>query len=311
MKLLVITSNPAQYGISSFDYLLHEVAQLVDIKIWTEAGDIKEILRDINFKPDFILINEFGEGYTPIISGLGQLLIPWGIYLSDLNYQINLRKKEIAELNIRHIFSRYRDKFYEWYPQFYDRLLWLPQQFNPSIFKDYGLKKDIDYLFMGWVEEKKHPLRHKIIDALKDKPGFVSEVYQDCHNIWAEERHKMQQAPYYARQINRAKIFLTCDSVCRYPLATYYEVLACNCLLLAPWSREIEDLGFINGKHFIAINEYDNLAEKAEYYLHHDRERLAIARQGHDMVHSVHTTRIRATELVSLIYSRLPSVFNS
>lgn len=307
MKLLVITGNPIRYGISNFDYLLDELKNLVELNIWTEAGDINEILRRIN-KPDFILINEYEEGFTPRITGLENLSIPWGVYLNDLQFEVNSRKKRIEEFNIKYIFSRYRDRFYEWYPQFFDRLIWLPQHVNNEVFKDYGLKKKIDYLLIGWVDEKKHPLRKKMIETMSGKDGFVSQVYP-CSDIWTEERTRLREAMMLAHTINRAKIFLTCDSICRYPLATYFEVLACNTLLMAPISCELKDLGFVDGMHFIAIDEYTNIAEQAKYYLAHEKERKLIASQGREMVNQLHTTKIRAQQLYHLIIKSIQPVF--
>jgi len=299
MKLLVITSNPIQYGISNFDYLLEELKTMVDLVIWTDAGELNEILKHIG-QPDFILINEPGEGAAPCITGIDRSSIPLGIYLSDLQSDINIRKQLIEKAAIKYVFSRYRDRFYEWYPQFYDRLLWLPQHVNEKVFQDYGLCKDIDYLLTGWIDEKRHPLRKKIMEVMKGRPGFVSQVYH-CMDMGSEERISLQQAANWAWQLNRAKIFFACDTVCRYPLSTYYAVLACNTLLMAPASRELRDLGFVEGQHFVAIDEYMNVAEKAEYYLAHENERVAIARRGWEMVNHNHTTRIRAYQLVELI----------
>lgn len=46
----------------------------------------------------------------------------------------------------------------------------------------------------------------------------------------------------------------------------YYETLACNTLLLASCTKEIKDLGFIPGVHFIEIDE-ENFMRKAQYHL--------------------------------------------
>lgn len=59
----------------------------------------------------------------------------------------------------------------------------------------------------------------------------------------------------YAKELNRSKIVLTCDSVFKYPLMKYFEITACNALLLASYSKELGDLGFIPGVNFVAIDE--------------------------------------------------------
>jgi spore maturation protein CgeB len=101
-------------------------------------------------------------------------------------------------------------------------------------------------------------------------------------------------------EINRAKIFFTCDSIYKYPVNKYFEVLACKTLLLASDSPELYDLGFRSGDNFVAINKHDFL-EKAEYYLRNDDERKRIANNGYMLVRKRHSTATRAKELTKMI----------
>jgi spore maturation protein CgeB len=144
-----------------------------------------------------------------------------------------------------------------------------------------------------------YPLREKIYKTMKDMPGFVYHGHPGYRNV-GEEEAKFFVGERYAKEINCAKIFLTDDSNLHYPLIKYYEVLACNTLLLAPSTRELKDLGFIPGVNFIEINR-NNFLEKAQYYLEHEDERKRIAEEGFKMVHSKHTVSIRAAQLVKLI----------
>ena len=77
-------------------------------------------------------------------------------------------------------------------------------------------------------------------------------------------------------------------------------MLACNTLLLATASKELFDLGFIPGEHFVPIDE-DNFEEKAQYYLEHESERLKIAQQGYEMVREKHSTVKRAADFKEII----------
>lgn len=308
MKLLVTTGDFSRHLTPNFHYLLTEVAKLVDLTIWYHSGDIVEINHSLGFEPDFVFINEFGETNSPKITGLASLSIPFAVALHDLHYQINERNQAIEEVNAKYVFSIGRDKFYEWYPGYRDRLCWLPHHVNTEVFKDYGLPKEIDFLMMGAVHARVYPLRYKILETMKHNPGFLYHQHPG-YRIFSPDDEALV-GKKYAREINRAKIFLTCGSQWKYPLAKYYEVLACNTLLLAPVCEELGDIGFIPGVHYVPIDEFDFM-EKAEYYLQQEKERREISRQGFEMVHARHSTARRAQELVNIIAGILRQERNS
>lgn len=303
LKLLFITRDFTKYVERNTHYLINELAKITNLSVWHEAGNIHNILKQMPTEPDFILLNDLKESRCPEISGLSTLNCPFGIIMHDLHYKVEKRKKFIEDNDVQHIFSIYRDPFLRKYPKYQDRLHWLPHFFNPEIFTDYGLPKAIDWLLMGEVAYY-YPLREKIVEQLSTRPEFVWHQHPGYRNI--NDGEKVFVGVDYAKEINRSKIFLTCDSILHYPIIKYYEVLACNTLLLAPCPKELLDLGFIPGKHFVEINEH-NFLEKAEYYLTHEEERKKIAEQGYNMVHQNHTTQIRASQLVEMIQTILAS----
>ncbi|HWP96290.1 MAG TPA: glycosyltransferase [Syntrophomonadaceae bacterium] len=300
MKMLVTTGDLSRHLTPNFHYLLNELAGMVDLTVWYEPGSIQEILSHLKIEPDFIFINEFRETNSPKITDLASLSIPYAVLLHDLHYEIEARTRALKEEKVQYIFSLARDKFQQWYPEFWKCFRWLPHHINTNVFKDYNLPKEINYLLMGAVNEKWYPLRVRILETMKDKPGFVYHQHPNYRNFSNEEWATLFIGQNYAREINRSKIFITCGGVYDYPLAKYFEVLACKTLLLAPTSPDIEGLGFIPGIHFIPINK-DDFEEKAEYYLNHEKERLEIAQQGYDMVQARHSTTQRAIEFVNMI----------
>lgn len=304
LRILITTGDFSHFVSPDFHYLLTELAKISDLTLWHEPGNIHNILKRLQITPDFIFINEFGETNAPKITGLATLTIPYGIYVYDIHYEIEARKEAMEKENVQYVFSHYRDKFHLWFPEYVHRMHWLPQHANLDVFRDYGLTKDIDYLLMGAVHDIVYPLRYKIIETMKDKPGFIYHQHPGYRNFDPQDNALVGER--YAREINRAKIFFTCDSVYQYPVAKYFEVLACNTLLLASTSKEIEDLGLIPGTHFVSINDND-FEEKAEYYLNHEKERRQIAEQGYAMVRSRHSTAKRAAELLGMIEDILRS----
>lgn len=298
MHLLVTTGDFSRWHSRGFHYLLTELAKITELTVWYESGHIVETIEKLQIEPDFVFVNEYGETNSPQVFGLSSLGIPWAPYLYDLHHEVERRKEALARDNACHVFTHYRDKFYEWYPEFCDKMHWLPLHAYPQIFKDYCLPKDIDCLLMGAVHEVIYPLRYRISRTMKKYSNFVHHEHPGYRNFQHDEEALVGEK--YARELNRAKIFFTCDSVYQYPLPKFFEALACKSLLMAPGSKELLDLGYEPGINYIAIGEQD-FEDKARYYLAHDEERQEIAERGYKMVHSRHSTAQRAAELLNII----------
>lgn len=285
--------NPKQY------FLGVELSKITDLEIWHEPGNIHDILNKIRFVPDFILILNYKSSsqISPPITGLSSLKIPYGIFIRDLHNLNNLPKYVIDD-NVKHIFTCFKDNFRKKFPQLKNMTKWLPNHVNTEIFKDYNHPKDIDMLMMGNTSKKWYPLRNTILKTLSNHPNFIyhsppkQRIVNDNKKFFVRER--------YAREINRAKVFFTCDSITQYVVAKYFEVPACKTLLLAPDSPDLYDLGFRSGENFVAINEHDFVA-KAKYYLLNDEERERIAENGYKLVHDRHSSAVRAKELLKMI----------
>ncbi len=299
LKLLVIMKDYSKFVHSEPHYLAEELALNTDLIVWNEPGNIHEILKEIRFTPDFILIYLYrsAEQYSPPISGLSTLKIPFGVYVEDLHNLINF-SQGIIEDKVQHIFTCYRDTFYKMYPDFIDKVRWLPHHVNTKIFKNYLMQKDLNMLLMGAKDKNVYPLRHKIIKKLKKNPDFLYHRHPGYRNIENTENQFVKEN--YAKEINRAKVFFTCDSIYQYPILKFFEVPACHTLLLAPSSKELFDLGFRPGENFVEINN-KNFINKASYYLQNDEERERITANGFKLVHERHTSEIRAKELIDMI----------
>lgn len=301
VRLLFITKDLTNYIEKSTIYLVEELRKLTELVTWSTDGHIDSILNTIRFTPDVILLNDFKAEYSPQIQGLKNCDIPKAIIIHDLHYRRSSRKKFIEKENIDHIFSIYRDKFNHWYPEYKNMMTWLPHHVPTTIYKDYHLEKDREMLLMGSTERELYPLRHAIAHQLKGYPGFAHYSHPGY------ERMNHKKAGYkvedeYAREINRAHIFFTCDSNFHYPVLKYFEVLGCRTLLLASGSQELRDLGFIDGKTFIEINE-QNFMEKANFYLKEESISKDIVMNGAKLIEEKHSTEIRAKQLVQKIRS--------
>lgn len=305
LTLLFITRSYENNIIKGFNYLVDELAKQTNVILWHQPGDIQDILHSILLKPDLIILHEHGAK-GPDIRGLSTVSIPTVAFLHDLHYKTQGIKNAIQNDKVDYILTTVRDKFYKWYPEFIPFMYWIPNHVNPRIFDNLGLERDIDYLLMGSIQQDIYPLRDKIVKTLKNTNHFTYYPHYG-YNI-DQIKEPFYLGKEYAYEINRAKIFFTCDSIYQYPVQKYFEVLACKTLLLAPSSQELIDLGFIPGVNYVEINE-KNFLQQAEYYLHNEKARLKIAERGYQMVHSKHTTPIRAAQFIRILQEILSELY--
>lgn len=304
LHVLLIADDTSNFINRNFYYLEEELARLTNLIIWRKSGHIDYILNRLSVRPDFILLlNDMGRELSPMIKGLANITIPTGLFVNDVHRLVKIRENYITKNKINYIFTVSRDQFIQTYPKHKHKIEWFPYFVNTAIYKDYLLKKDIQLLMMGAVNTY-YPLRQEIMKAYSNDVRFISHQHPGYRDFLAREEKDNLIGARYAKEINQAKIFFTCPSVLYYPVIKYFEVLACKTLLLAPTFKELEDLGFIPGKHFIAIDE-SNFKEKAEYYLANDEKRQKIAEQGYQFIRQNHTVKIRAMQLVKRIESIL------
>lgn len=300
LKLLFITRDFENRMEKSSFYLATELEKHAHVMKWEQDGEISTILNQLELKPDFILLNDYKYDYCPFVWGLADSEIPVGAIVHDLKYKTRHRRKFYEKENITHLFTHYRDASLKYFPQFTDRFHWLPHHVPTNLFHDdYGGIKDIDYLMIGAMFPKLYPERIKMYNLMKDEAGFVSHSHPGYTPLEPGDSNGVT-GEAYARELNRAKIFITCDSADHFPLMKYFEVLASNTLLLASASQELSELGFVDGETFVAVDA-TNVKDKAAYYLANEAERLTIARRGYEMVRDRHSTEKRALELLAEI----------
>lgn len=301
LKILFITQDLKNYiGQVSYDFQI-ALSKIVDLTVWHEPGDIREIIAAQADTPDFILLYNFTPLCCPAITGLSSINIPVGLKAEDPHYEVEKHKEFIVKNNIRYVFPAYYNEFCRRMPEIRDRFFWLPHCVNIEIYKDYGFEKSIDYLLMGSTDSYYYPLRAKISKTMSREKGFVFHSHPGYKNYISDEPG-VYVKENYAKEINRSKIFLTDGSIFDYAVQKYFEVPACRTLLMAKDFNELRGLGFIPGVNFVDIDEY-NFMEKARYYLRHEKERLEIAEKGYNLIISSHTTDHRATQFVKYVKS--------
>ncbi|GIN19872.1 glycosyltransferase [Siminovitchia fordii] len=296
--------------------IFEALEKYADIYYWYKNGHIKDILRVLNIKPDFIFHYDIAWNFimSPKIEGLADIDIPTGCFVIDLHWQADARIQYFQENKIDLIFSATKYPFLNTFPQFSDKFRWLPWSVNPAIMKDYGLEKDIDLLLMGlvYIDNNAHGIhkfpkamppkgryefRDTVFSKMKDKPDFV---YHPHPGHLASQSDQLIVNESFAKELNRSKIFFTCGGrlkMGKVAVLKFFEAPACKTLLLAEPNDDIYDLGFVDKQNFVActVNDFE---EKAEYYLTNDQERLRITENGFQFIHQHHTHDERAKQML-------------
>ncbi len=77
-----------------------------------------------------------------------------------------------------------------------------------------------------------------------------------------------------------------------------FDIMGAGGFLLSNYQADFLDL-FVPGEDFVYYESKEDLLRKAGYYLNHEEERKAIAKNGHDKVAANHTYRHRVREMLS------------
>lgn len=175
-------------------------------------------------------------------------------------------------------------------------VFWLPLGCNPDAHYPVDVPADHDIAFAGNVILPAHQHRYELLQHLEDAFSLhlVSRVFRHelCH---ATARGKLAFNQSAVREVNMR----------------VFEVMAMGRPLLTDRKAEhngLTDL-FVDGKHLILYDGADDLVEKARYYLDHDNEREAIAREGRRLVMTEHRYLDRIDALLAIVAERVPSFY--
>ena len=79
-----------------------------------------------------------------------------------------------------------------------------------------------------------------------------------------------------------------------------FDIMGAGGFLLSNFQADYLDM-FVPGEDFVYYESKEDLLQKIDYYLTHEEERAAIARNGHDKVAAAHTYRHRVREMLERV----------
>ena len=149
-----------------------------------------------------------------------------------------------------------------------------------SIFRDYGLDKDVDVLLVGALDDYHYPFRARLKALVEEHLAQSLRCHVLPHPGYDLRAIQGPVLADYARQINRAKIAVTCSSRWKYRLAKYVEIPMCASLLAADLPDEDQD--FFR-QFMLVLDPADadrDILDKLAHYARDDEARRRRVRAG-------------------------------
>lgn len=308
MKILYLSKNKKNACSSKDWYLQNQLAKMERLVFYGPRypnflffgrWDVPKIIQHVypNDNPDVILIDHNWK-VSRQWKNLEKIEIPKAFIISDPHHEpskkmayIRKNKIDLTLFVLKHTLKQFKDKI--------DCPVgWLPWSVDTRVFRDYGFERKYDVTFLG-AADRFYPLRQKILETLPKTPGI--KFFTKSHpGKWNIDPKKDLCRENYAKVLAQSKIFIFGTGIANYPVAKFFEAMACNTLVMAPMPLDGEDLHFKPEYNFIEINE-ENFLEKIRYYLRHENERREIAKLGCETIGKYHTVAVRAKRLVDYL----------
>lgn len=182
----------------------------------------------------------------------------------------------------------------------------IPFAYNPEIFKDYGIKKEIDIGFTGnlfnkgvykntdMMGENFNNVRERISKVLKkDDLKKYNIFFGGGVYLHGQE---------YGKKIASSKMWICTPSAIDIIGPRYYEILGSNTLLFCKNLPNVYDGLFKDGIHYVGFDDdLSDFEEKMIFYLKNEEERVKISKQGHQLAIEKHTWKHRVDRIYEIL----------
>lgn len=272
------------------DEWVETLSMLSDVRLMSDDFDLDEACE--NFQPDFILYEAPALKAQPlrIANPKAHAGIPrLGFQMQDTycNTRVNFLRA-IEELDVRWLFSHMAEAALRQSPELKTRMFSVSLLFDPAVFRDYGLAKDIPVSVFGgliapelyhWRSETAQLLPHSFPVFTYAHPGYINPV----------PRHKFQVVGEdYARLLSRSHFSLADTTRIDCLVRKHLEIPACGAVLIAPDAPVLKPYGFKDMENCL-LGSGGELVQKIAYVADRPEIYEGIRKAGHDLVHARYT----------------------
>lgn len=289
--LIIIPSFYLMRHTDNYKFLLEKIAVEFDYDI--QYTDDPYIADDVELIITFAIPQHTRPGLMNELVHLDKRIKMIG-YMGDLqtygDKQFELEMNQMLD-RFDIILSPLDEKFKEFYPQHYHKMIFFPQ-FFASLERYAGLKynknPEMKCLMSGATYDVVYPLR----DLIKRMSPYSDKI--DCFH----SRHKLNDE--YAELLNSYYCGIATPSIFNLVVKKYFEIPAAGTLLLASECEDLKKCGFKPGKHYVPIT-IENVLSKIHKCIDHPEKYEEIRRAGRDFVLRKHSVENRFKTLAGVV----------
>jgi hypothetical protein len=291
-----------------FDYFREEVSKIADVTpIFKStaphlAGKWSKLMMRRQIKPkrlvtkrladkgwDFVMIDAL-FGYMD--DRLNLLRAPKAMVIEDNHAEVpRWQVFQGKDRGVEYIFHRGVESFHRFHPtarQNYN-CIWLPFAVNTDMFKPRGYERTISVIQVGTCNERHYPLRVRL---KKELNGWEEYTFVPRPGETINHAKKWPIRGDYAKLLAQARIAVTCGSKYDAAVQKYFEIPACGTVLMSNWFKDLETLGFENGKNIVAYG--GDVKTQLGLMLRNPDRLEKIGKAGRQLMLEKHTLKARA-----------------
>ena len=163
----------------------------------------------------------------------------------EFNDAKQVYKDFFKEFNVKYLISLYDCPEYDFfYTQFkcIKKFFIVNHGYCPNIFKPIVQKKNFDVLYFGSDNEKVYPFRKRLYNICKHMGLKVDKLEYAVRDL----PNKKKSEEELAKRINSAWLCIACISNFSYLVRKYFEISACNTLVLGDINAQGKDIFYNN-----------------------------------------------------------------
>lgn len=167
-----------------------------------------------------------------------------------------------------------------------------------------------EYLYANYIINRQATIieRREILTMIGEKYPIKLYTYAENNEFCPKGISNMGAADYfvempYVFKLSRINLNITLRSIQNAIPLRCFDILGAGGFLLSNYQVDLAR-HFVPDEDYVFYENRKDVLKKIEYYLHHEDQRSAIARNAHEKVKREHTFDVRVKQIIELVNSR-------
>ena len=167
-----------------------------------------------------------------------------------------------------------------------------------------------EYLYANYIINRQATIieRREILTMIGEKYSLDLYTYAENNEFSPPGITNKGAAEYfvempYVFKLSKINLNITLRSIQNAIPLRCYDILGAGGFLLSNYQVDLAR-HFIPGEDYVFYENRKDILDKIEYYLSHEDERKAIAKNGHDKVKKEHTFDVRVKQIIELVKAK-------